>query len=73
MRIERTDKEIIIRLPLGLDVNDIQKMIDYLSYKSAVQESQASDDEIASLANEVKKGWWNNNQHRFPDLLSGSV
>jgi len=66
--IERTNQEIIIRLPADLGVNDIQRMLDYLAYKQAIKNSQATQEEIDELANEVKKGWWEKNKSRFPDL-----
>lgn len=68
LTIERTNQEIIIRLPIDLEVNDIQRMLDYLSYKQAISKSQATDEQIATLAKEVKKGWWEKNKDRFPGL-----
>lgn len=68
LSIERTDQEIIIRLPLDLAVNDIQRMLDYLAYKQAIQNSQATQEQIDELAKEAKKGWWERNMDRFPDL-----
>lgn len=68
LTIERTDKEIIIRLPSDLDVDDIQRMLDYLAYKQAIKGSQATEEEIDELASEVKKGWWEKNKDRFPDI-----
>ncbi len=68
MTIERTENEIIIRLSPDLDVSDIQRMLDYLSYKQAIKGSKATQDDIDKLAKDVKKGWWEKNKHRFPDL-----
>lgn len=68
--IERTDREIIIRLPADLNIDDIQKMVDYLSYRQAIQRSQATQAQIDDLVNEVKKGWWKKNKGCFPDLNS---
>jgi len=68
LTIERTDNEIIIRLPVDLEVSDIQRMLDYLSYKRAVSKSKAKQEQIADLAKEVKKGWWEKNKDRFPGL-----
>ena len=68
MTIERTENEIIIRLSPDLDVSDIQRMSDYLSYKQAIKGSKATQDDIDKLAKEVKKGWWEKNKHRFPGL-----
>lgn len=68
LTIERTDREIIIRLPADLDVDDIQRMLDYLSYKQAIQKSQATQEQIDELAKKVKTGWWEKNKDRFPGL-----
>ncbi len=41
MVIERTDKEVIIRLPAGINISGLQQIIDYLSYQEATSKSQA--------------------------------
>lgn len=66
--IERTDREIIIKLPADLNVDDIQRILDYLSYRQAIQRSQATQAQIDNLVNEVKNGWWQKNKGRFPGL-----
>ena len=58
MVIERTDLEIIVKIPAMTDVDDIQQLMDYLSYKSIVSRSQAMQSEIDELAEIVKKGRW---------------
>lgn len=68
LTIERTDQEIIIRLPLDMGINDIQRMLDYLSYKQAIKNSQATQEQIDELAETVKSGWWEKNKDRFPGL-----
>lgn len=70
MTIERTAKEIIIRLPADAAVDDIQRFLNYLSYKQAIKDSKATQSQIDALAKEVKKGWWEANKHRFKDLLN---
>jgi len=67
LTIERTDREIIIRLPLDLAINDLQRMLDYLAYKQAIQNSQATQEQIDELAKEAKSGWWERNKDRFPE------
>ncbi len=69
LTIERTDQEIIIRLPLDLEVMDIQRMLDYLSYKKAIKDSQAKQEQIDQLAKDAQKGWWEKNKGRFPGLV----
>lgn len=69
MTIERTTNEIIIRLPADAAIDDIQRMLNFLSYKQAIKDSQATQVQIDALAKEVKKGWWEANKHRFTDLI----
>lgn len=68
LTIERTNEEIIIRLPATWNITDLQRILDYLSYKQAVSNSQATQEEIDDFAREVKQGWWEKNKARFPDL-----
>ena len=54
MTIERTDKEILIRLSSQLNIDDIQALLDYLTYKEATMRSQASQEDVDALVEEVK-------------------
>jgi len=65
MLIERTNKEVIIRLPSYVDIEGVQKLVDYLSYKEATAKSVAKQSDVDKLAKEVKKGWWVKNRSRF--------
>ena len=65
MDIERTDSEILLRLPANIDTLGLQRMIDYLKYKEATAKSSPSQDEINKLAKESKANWWKENKHRF--------
>lgn len=65
MLIERTSSEVIIRLPSSVDTIGLQRLIDYLVYKEATANSQATQDHVDKLANDVKKGWWKQNRKRF--------
>lgn len=65
MIIERTNKEVIIRLPSTVDTNGLQRLIDYLTYKEATSTSKAKQADVNKLAKEAKKGWWANNRSRF--------
>lgn len=68
LNIERTSQEIIIRLPLDLEIGDIQNMSDFLTYKHSIQQSKAKKDGVSELAASAKKGWWEKNKDRFPGL-----
>lgn len=65
MVIERTNKEIIFRLPADIDIFGLQRIVDYLKYKEAIRSSKASEEDADNLANESKKRWWSENKHRF--------
>ena len=65
MVIERTNKEVIIRLPSYVDTKGLQRLVDYLTYKEATAKSKAKQSDVDALAKEVKKGWWANNRSRF--------
>jgi hypothetical protein len=63
--IERTKKEVIIRLPAYVDTNGLQRLVDYLTYKEATAKSKAKQSDVDRLASEVKKGWWAKNRSRL--------
>jgi hypothetical protein len=65
MEIERTSKEIIIRLPSNINTFGLQRLVDYLTYREVTAKSKAKQTEVDALANEVKQGWYAKNRSRF--------
>ncbi len=65
MQIERTAREVIIRLPATVDTTGLQRLIDYLTYKEATANSRATQQQVDKLATDIKKGWWKKNRNRF--------
>lgn len=65
MRIERTDSEIILRLPLNTDLENLQRLIDYMQIKEVLQYAQGNDEVANQLAEESKENWWKENKKRF--------
>lgn len=65
MKIERTPKEIILRLPLDTDTSFLQRILNYLKYKEAIKNSEGTEEQAAHLAKESKQRWWKENKHRF--------
>jgi hypothetical protein len=65
MLIERTNDEVIIRLPSYVNTEGVQRLVDYLSYKEATAKSKAKQSDVDKLAKKIKKGWWAKNQKRF--------
>lgn len=65
MVIERTKKEVIIRIPSSVDTDELQGLINYLIYKEATDKSQASQNDVDRLVKTIKKGWWRRNRKRL--------
>lgn len=65
MIIERTENEVIIRLPANINIEGLQQMVDYLTYKEATSKSVATQEEIDDLVKEVKGSWWQKNKKRL--------
>ena len=65
MVIERTDSEIILRIPSYVDVGDVQRLIDLMMYNEATAKSRATQEEVDEIAKEAKKGWLEANHDRF--------
>jgi hypothetical protein len=65
MTIERIDNQIIIKLPGTVDLEGVQRLINYLLYKEATKDSKARQEDVDELAREANKQWWEMNKHRF--------
>lgn len=65
MVIERTNSEIIMRIPSFINFEEIQRMIDLMTYKEATARSQATQEDVDRIAKEAKTGWWQVNRARF--------
>lgn len=65
MIIERTDKEILIRIPQSIGVESVQRIIDYIKYQEATSHSEATQEEVDKLAGEINKSWWEANKESF--------
>ena len=65
MLIERTDKEIIIRLPASVNTDDLQDFVEFARYKEITSKFKVSQKEVDKLADEVKKNWWAKNRKKF--------
>jgi len=65
MVIERTEREVIIRMPANVNYEGIQKMIDLMSLREANARSVATQEDIDLLAKEANRGWWAENRNRY--------
>jgi predicted nucleotide-binding protein (sugar kinase/HSP70/actin superfamily) len=65
MIIQRTTKEIIIRLPATIDMEDLQEFLNYARYKELTSDIKVSQEEVDKLADKVNRDWWTKNRKKF--------
>jgi len=65
MKIERTDKEIIIRIPASVDTEGLQELVDYVRYKEITSKFEVDQNDVDKLADEINESWWSKNRDRF--------
>jgi len=58
MILERTNDEILIRLPANIDVSELQTMLDYLQYLELTANSSATETDVENLAESANKSMW---------------
>lgn len=49
MLVERTDKEVIIRLPASIDTEDLQDFLNYARYKELTADLNVEQEEVDKL------------------------
>jgi len=65
MIIERTNKEIIIRLSANVKIDDIQAFINYARYLEITSQFNIEQNEVDKLANEINDSWWTENKDQY--------
>jgi hypothetical protein len=65
MIIERTESEIIFRLPSDFGSLGLDNIIRYLKYMESTKDSKAKEKIVDEIANESKARWWAENKNRF--------
>ena len=58
MKVERTDNEIIIKIPDSISVERAQQIIEYIRYQENTSSSKATQEDVDNLANDVNREWW---------------
>ena len=58
MIVERTNNEILVRLPSNVDISELQDMLDYLKYRELTTNSRAKQEDSDNLAKEVNSSMW---------------
>ena len=65
MTIERTNNEILIRISETIDIDDIQRTIDYIRYKELTSKSKARQSDVNELAETVNENWLKKNKDKY--------
>jgi hypothetical protein len=65
MLVERTNKEVIIRLPASVDTEDLQDLLNYARYKELTRNFKIDQAEVDKLADQVNSKWWTKNRNKL--------
>lgn len=57
MLIERNNNEVIIRLPSNVDVEDLQKILNFARYKEITAKFKVSTSQVNELISDIKSNW----------------
>lgn len=57
MIIQRTTKEVIIRLSPDVNTEELQKMVNFARYKELTAKFKISQNEVEDLIKDIKKDW----------------
>ncbi|MBN2485495.1 MAG: hypothetical protein JXB34_05950 [Bacteroidales bacterium] len=58
MKVERTNNELLIRIPGNLTSSRIQSIMDYLRYEELTADSRATEEDLNNLISKAKRGRW---------------
>ena len=65
MLVERTTKEVIIRLPASVATEDLQDFLNYARYKELTSNFKTDQKEVDKLATEINSKWWTKNRSKL--------
>lgn len=65
MTIERTNDELILRLPIEIGTLSLDNITKYLKYVESNSGSNFDEEKINEIASESKQRWWEENKHKF--------
>ena len=65
MLVERTKKEVIIRLPASVDTEDLQDFLNYARYKELTAGFKVEQKEVDKLSNQINSKWWTKNREKL--------
>ncbi len=62
MIVERTSKEVIIRLPASVETNDLQDFLNYARYKELTSNFVVTQKEVDKIASKINNNWLTKNK-----------
>ena len=65
MLVERTNKEVIIRLAASVDTEDLQDFLNYARYKELTSDFKVDQKEVDKLADHINAKWWAKNRNKL--------
>ena len=65
MIIERTNKEVIIRLRPTVDTEELQELANYFRYKEITSKYKTEQSVVDELASDINKSWYKANRDRL--------
>jgi len=68
MIIERTKKEVIIRLLPSVDTDELQELANFFRYKEITSKYSTQQDVVNELSSEINKKWYKANRERLLKL-----
>ncbi len=65
MLVERTNKEVIIRLPASIETEDVQVFLNLARYKELTSKFKVAQKDVDKLADQINTKWWAKNRKQL--------
>jgi hypothetical protein len=65
MIIERTKKEVIIRLSSEINTDELQELANFFRYKEITSTYSISQEDVNSIASDINQNWYKANRDRL--------
>lgn len=65
MNVIRRQNELVVQIPDNLPFNYLDELVGYLTVKAILARSEATDDNIDALSEQIKADWWDKNRSWF--------
>ncbi|MEZ0483011.1 hypothetical protein [Fibrella aquatica] len=65
MVITQQDRNILIETSGSINMQAVQKLIDYINVLEITASNQGAEEQATELAQQIDKSWWSENKSRF--------